>query len=159
MQCFCCSPCRNYSIIVCGKGEEFGWGGWASSRRVSQEEVIAINARLQTPSLTTLTQFPIINTSALLSVTRVRCSRPRGIDIPSDHRQGTLSSGTPMARSVSVFGPLEGTPQAARGVPTSGSLPCHLYEATVTRSLLCCPLVAGSSSMRTSVCLGPFLSS
>lgn len=156
---FCCSPCRNYSIIVCGKGEEFGWGGWASSRRVSQEEVIAINARLQTPSLTTLTQFPIINTSALLSVTRVRCSRPRGIDIPSDHRQGALSSGTPMARSVSVFGPLEGTPQVAHGVPTSGSLPCHLYEATVTRSLLCCPLVAGSSSMRTSVCLGPFLSS
>ncbi|XP_075892596.1 C-myc promoter-binding protein-like isoform X3 [Nelusetta ayraudi] len=61
---------------------------------------------------------------------RVRCSRPRGIDIPSDHRQGALSSGTHMARSVSVFGPLEGTPQVARGVPTSGSLPCHLYEAT-----------------------------
>lgn len=79
--------------------------------------------------------FSMLNEPALLSVTRVRCTRPRGVDIPSDQRQGALLSGTPFARSVSVFGPMEGTLQADRGMPTSGSLPCHLYEASVNPAL------------------------
>uniref|UniRef100_A0AAQ5XNF8 UDENN domain-containing protein n=1 Tax=Amphiprion ocellaris TaxID=80972 RepID=A0AAQ5XNF8_AMPOC len=38
---------------------------------------------------------------------RTRSTRAQGISIPSERRQGALSSGAPMARSVSAFGPLE----------------------------------------------------
>ncbi|KAM3625544.1 uncharacterized protein V6R79_013772 [Siganus canaliculatus] len=55
---------------------------------------------------------------------RARSTRAHGISIPSERRQGV------MARSVSVFCPLEGTSRLNRCVPTSGSLPSHLNEAT-----------------------------
>ncbi|CAN9506669.1 unnamed protein product [Ophioblennius macclurei] len=62
---------------------------------------------------------------------RVRPTRVHGINIPADRRQGALSSGAPMARSVSAFGPLDEPPGFNRcGVPTSGSLPSRLNEAT-----------------------------
>ncbi|AWP01157.1 putative C-myc promoter-binding protein-like [Scophthalmus maximus] len=57
-------------------------------------------------------------------------SRTQGINIPSDHRQGALSPGGHMARSVSAFGPLDDASRTDRCVPTSGSLPSRLNETT-----------------------------
>uniref|UniRef100_A0A672GX54 DENN domain containing 4A n=1 Tax=Salarias fasciatus TaxID=181472 RepID=A0A672GX54_SALFA len=62
---------------------------------------------------------------------RVRSTRVHGINIPADRRQGALSLGAPMARSISAFDPLDEAPGFSRcGVPTSGSLPSRLNEAT-----------------------------
>uniref|UniRef100_A0A671VLM6 DENN domain containing 4A n=1 Tax=Sparus aurata TaxID=8175 RepID=A0A671VLM6_SPAAU len=61
---------------------------------------------------------------------RTRSTRAQGINIPTDRRQGALSPGTPIARSVSVFSPLEETSRLNHCVPTSGSLPSRLNEAT-----------------------------
>lgn len=69
--------------------------------------------------------------SFIFSAVRIRSTRPQGINIPADRRQGALSSGTPMARSVSVFSPLEETLQMNHCMPTSGSLPSRLNETTV----------------------------
>uniref|UniRef100_A0A3Q2P6T1 DENN domain containing 4A n=1 Tax=Fundulus heteroclitus TaxID=8078 RepID=A0A3Q2P6T1_FUNHE len=60
---------------------------------------------------------------------RVRPNRARGINIPTERRQGALSSGGPMTRSVSAFGPMEEESQFSHHLPTSGSLPSHLNEA------------------------------
>uniref|UniRef100_A0AAQ5XBA5 UDENN domain-containing protein n=1 Tax=Amphiprion ocellaris TaxID=80972 RepID=A0AAQ5XBA5_AMPOC len=60
---------------------------------------------------------------------RTRSTRAQGISIPSERRQGALSSGAPMARSVSAFGPLEEPPRFNHCMPTSGSLPSRLNEA------------------------------
>uniref|UniRef100_A0A3B3V644 DENN domain containing 4A n=1 Tax=Poecilia latipinna TaxID=48699 RepID=A0A3B3V644_9TELE len=60
---------------------------------------------------------------------RTRPSRAQGINIPTDRRQGALSSGGPMTRSVSAFGPMEEESQLSHHLPTSGSLPSHLNEA------------------------------
>ncbi|XP_068433218.1 C-myc promoter-binding protein-like isoform X2 [Clinocottus analis] len=54
----------------------------------------------------------------------------QGISIPSERRQGSPSPGSAMARSISAFGPLDEEPRRTRGVPTSGSLPSRLNEAT-----------------------------
>uniref|UniRef100_A0A8C4HF77 DENN domain containing 4A n=1 Tax=Dicentrarchus labrax TaxID=13489 RepID=A0A8C4HF77_DICLA len=54
----------------------------------------------------------------------------QGINIPSDRRKGASSPGAPMARSVSAFGPLDEGSRLNRCVPTSGSLPSRLNEAT-----------------------------
>ncbi|XP_041639713.1 C-myc promoter-binding protein-like isoform X2 [Cheilinus undulatus] len=59
---------------------------------------------------------------------RIRLTGAQGINIPTDRRQGALSSGGPMARSVSAFGPMEETTRPRRCVPTSGSLPSRLSE-------------------------------
>ncbi|KAM9409839.1 C-myc promoter-binding protein-like [Pholidichthys leucotaenia] len=61
---------------------------------------------------------------------RAQATRTEGINIPTDRRQGLLSSGATMARSVSAFGPLEETTRFSCCVPTSGSLPSRLNEAT-----------------------------
>ncbi|XP_041844894.1 C-myc promoter-binding protein-like isoform X3 [Melanotaenia boesemani] len=61
---------------------------------------------------------------------RNRPIRTPGISIPTERRQGGLSSGAPMTRSVSTFGPLEETSQFNRCLPTSGSLPTRLNETT-----------------------------
>uniref|UniRef100_A0A3P8RLK9 DENN domain containing 4A n=1 Tax=Amphiprion percula TaxID=161767 RepID=A0A3P8RLK9_AMPPE len=60
---------------------------------------------------------------------RTPSTRAQGISIPSERRQGALSSGAPMARSVSAFGPLEEPPRFNHCMPTSGSLPSRLNEA------------------------------
>ncbi|XP_069561508.1 C-myc promoter-binding protein-like isoform X1 [Brachyistius frenatus] len=85
---------------------------------------------LSTPCPTTAVSPP----SPMIAVQdcsgRTRSTRAQGIDIPAERRQGALSSGAPMARSVSVFGPLDQAAQFNRCVPTSGSLPCRLNETT-----------------------------
>uniref|UniRef100_A0A3Q0T6X8 DENN domain containing 4A n=1 Tax=Amphilophus citrinellus TaxID=61819 RepID=A0A3Q0T6X8_AMPCI len=65
-----------------------------------------------------------------LHLPRARSTRVQGINIPIECRQGALSSGAPMARSVSVFGPLDETSRYNCCLPTSGSLPSRLNEAT-----------------------------
>ncbi|XP_046897446.1 C-myc promoter-binding protein-like isoform X1 [Hypomesus transpacificus] len=65
------------------------------------------------------------NSSRVLSSSRAQC-----IEIPSERRQGTLSPGAPMARSVSALGPMDEPPRLNHWVPTSGSLPSRLNEAT-----------------------------
>ncbi|XP_034470962.1 C-myc promoter-binding protein-like [Hippoglossus hippoglossus] len=61
---------------------------------------------------------------------RTRATRAQGINIPSGCRQGMASPGAPMARSVSTFNPLEEASRPSRCVPTSGSLPSRLNEAS-----------------------------
>ncbi|XP_035808614.2 C-myc promoter-binding protein-like isoform X8 [Amphiprion ocellaris] len=84
---------------------------------------------LSTPCPTTEVSSP----SPLIAVQecsgRTRSTRAQGISIPSERRQGALSSGAPMARSVSAFGPLEEPPRFNHCMPTSGSLPSRLNEA------------------------------
>lgn len=58
-------------------------------------------------------------------------SRAPGSSIPADGRRGALLSDGSMARSVSVFSPLVDTLGSDQCVPTSGSLPSRLSEATV----------------------------
>uniref|UniRef100_A0A3B4UZF9 DENN domain containing 4A n=1 Tax=Seriola dumerili TaxID=41447 RepID=A0A3B4UZF9_SERDU len=61
---------------------------------------------------------------------RTRSTRTQGINIPPERRQGALSPGAPMARSVSAFGPMDQASRPNRCVPTSGSLPSRLNETT-----------------------------
>ncbi|KAM4592869.1 C-myc promoter-binding protein-like isoform 4-T4 [Odontesthes bonariensis] len=85
---------------------------------------------LSTPCPTTAV-FPPSPTIAVQEYSAgTRPIRAQGINIPTERRQGGLSSGAPMTRSVSVFGPLEEAPQVNRCVPTSGSLPTRLNETT-----------------------------
>lgn len=68
---------------------------------------------------------------SLLYLCRSRSTRDQGINIPVERRQGARSSGAPIARSVSAFGPLDETTRHNCCLPTSGSLPSCLNEATV----------------------------
>ncbi|KAM9860948.1 C-myc promoter-binding protein-like [Aulostomus maculatus] len=61
---------------------------------------------------------------------RTRSTRPHGINIPSERRQSGTSTGGPMARSVSAFGPLDEASQLNCYMPISGSLPSRLNETT-----------------------------
>ncbi|XP_036952636.1 C-myc promoter-binding protein-like isoform X4 [Acanthopagrus latus] len=87
---------------------------------------------LSTPCPTTAVfpPSPVIGVQERLGNERMRSTRAQGIHIPTDRRQGALSPGTPIARSVSVFSPLEETSRLNHCVPTSGSLPSRLNEAT-----------------------------
>ncbi|KAM8763272.1 C-myc promoter-binding protein-like isoform 5-T6 [Acanthopagrus schlegelii] len=87
---------------------------------------------LSTPCPTTAVfpPSPVIGVQERLGNERMRSTRAQGINIPTDRRQGALSPGTPIARSVSVFSPLEETSRLNHCVPTSGSLPSRLNEAT-----------------------------
>uniref|UniRef100_A0A6Q2Z046 DENN domain containing 4A n=1 Tax=Esox lucius TaxID=8010 RepID=A0A6Q2Z046_ESOLU len=58
----------------------------------------------------------------LKSISRAQC-----IEIPPERRQGALSPGSAMVRSVSVFNPMEEPPRIN---PSTGSLPSRLNEAT-----------------------------
>uniref|UniRef100_H2UR92 DENN domain containing 4A n=1 Tax=Takifugu rubripes TaxID=31033 RepID=H2UR92_TAKRU len=60
---------------------------------------------------------------------RFPSSRVPSINIPTGCRQGALFPDGSMARSVSVFSPLEETLRNNNCVPTSGSLPSRLDEA------------------------------
>ncbi|XP_035991836.1 C-myc promoter-binding protein isoform X4 [Fundulus heteroclitus] len=84
---------------------------------------------LSTPCPTTAVFPPSPTAAARDSPGRVRPNRARGINIPTERRQGALSSGGPMTRSVSAFGPMEEESQFSHHLPTSGSLPSHLNEA------------------------------
>ncbi|XP_024150420.1 C-myc promoter-binding protein [Oryzias melastigma] len=59
---------------------------------------------------------------------RTLSGRAQGISIPTGRHQGALSS--PMTRSVTIFGPLEEASNFSPRLPTSGSLPTRLNEAT-----------------------------
>ncbi|XP_070815212.1 C-myc promoter-binding protein-like isoform X5 [Chaetodon trifascialis] len=87
---------------------------------------------LSTPCPTTAVSppSPVIAVQDCSASGRTHSTRAQGIHIPTDRRQGALSPGAPMARSVSAFGPLEETSRLNRCVPTSGSLPSRLNEAT-----------------------------
>ncbi|XP_073320360.1 C-myc promoter-binding protein-like isoform X2 [Pagrus major] len=87
---------------------------------------------LSTPCPTTAVSppSPVIGVQECSGNGRTRSTRAQGINIPTDRRQGALSPGTPMARSVSVFSPLEEASRLNHCVPTSGSLPSRLNEAT-----------------------------
>nr|XP_046251362.1 C-myc promoter-binding protein-like isoform X3 [Scatophagus argus] len=87
---------------------------------------------LSTPCPTTAVSppSPVVGVQECSGSGRTRSTRTPGINIRSDRRQGALSSGAPMARSVSAFGPLEEASRLDRCVPTSGSLPSRLNEAT-----------------------------
>uniref|UniRef100_A0A0F8ATS8 C-myc promoter-binding protein n=1 Tax=Larimichthys crocea TaxID=215358 RepID=A0A0F8ATS8_LARCR len=82
---------------------------------------------LSTPCPTTAVSppSPVIAVQECSGSGRTRSTRAESINIPTDRRQGS-----PMARSVSAFGPLEEAPRLNRCVPTSGSLPSRLNEAT-----------------------------
>ncbi|XP_014853037.1 PREDICTED: C-myc promoter-binding protein-like isoform X3 [Poecilia mexicana] len=84
---------------------------------------------LSTPCPTTAVFPPSPTAAAKETPGRTRPSRAQGINIPTDRRQGALSSGGPMTRSVSAFGPMEEESQLSHHLPTSGSLPSHLNEA------------------------------
>uniref|UniRef100_A0A8K9WNA9 DENN domain containing 4A n=1 Tax=Oncorhynchus mykiss TaxID=8022 RepID=A0A8K9WNA9_ONCMY len=64
-------------------------------------------------------------TPPLLSSSRAQC-----IEIPTERRQGALSPGSAMVRSVSAFDPMEEPTRLSHNVPTSGSLPSRLNEAS-----------------------------
>uniref|UniRef100_A0A8C5EFU4 C-myc promoter-binding protein-like n=1 Tax=Gouania willdenowi TaxID=441366 RepID=A0A8C5EFU4_GOUWI len=68
---------------------------------------------------------------------RTRSTRARGIHSPSEPRHGALSSASQMARSVSAFEPMEEimTRRVSHCMPTSGSLPSRLNEATDALSM------------------------
>uniref|UniRef100_UPI0037E766CA C-myc promoter-binding protein-like n=1 Tax=Semicossyphus pulcher TaxID=241346 RepID=UPI0037E766CA len=85
---------------------------------------------LSTPCPTTAVSppSPVIAAPECSGTGRTRSARAQGINIPTDRREGALSPGGPMARSVSAFGPLEETSRPRRCVPTSGSLPSRLNE-------------------------------
>uniref|UniRef100_A0A8C4NQW9 DENN domain containing 4A n=1 Tax=Dicentrarchus labrax TaxID=13489 RepID=A0A8C4NQW9_DICLA len=87
---------------------------------------------LSTPCPTTAVfpPSPVIAVQECLGSGRTRSTRVQGINIPSDRRKGASSPGAPMARSVSAFGPLDEGSRLNRCVPTSGSLPSRLNEAT-----------------------------
>ncbi|XP_044074973.1 C-myc promoter-binding protein-like isoform X3 [Siniperca chuatsi] len=87
---------------------------------------------LSTPCPTTAVfpPSPVIAVQECSGSGRTRATRVQGINIPTDRRQGALSPGTPMARSVSAFGPLDEASRLNRCVPTSGSLPSRLNETT-----------------------------
>ncbi|KAM7405735.1 hypothetical protein PAMP_000162 [Pampus punctatissimus] len=74
--------------------------------------------------------FPVIAVQECSGSGRTRSTRVQGIDIPAERRQGALSPGAPMARSVSAFGPLDEASRLNHCVPTSGSLPSRLNENT-----------------------------
>ncbi|XP_054625647.1 C-myc promoter-binding protein-like isoform X2 [Dunckerocampus dactyliophorus] len=81
---------------------------------------------LSTPCPTTAVSPP----SPVIARPRTRSTTSHGINISSERRHGALSSATPMARSVSAFGPLEETSQSNHLLPISGSLPSRLNEPT-----------------------------
>ncbi|XP_030614313.1 C-myc promoter-binding protein-like isoform X5 [Archocentrus centrarchus] len=85
---------------------------------------------LSTPCPTTAVSPPSPMIAVQECSARARSTRVQGINIPIECRQGALSSGAPMARSVSVFGPLDETSRYNCCLPTSGSLPSRLNEAT-----------------------------
>ncbi|XP_074480198.1 C-myc promoter-binding protein-like isoform X6 [Sebastes fasciatus] len=87
---------------------------------------------LSTPCPTTAVfpPSPVIAVQECSGNGRTRSTRAQGINIPSEHRQGSLSPAAPMARSVSTFGPLDEASRLNRCVPTSGSLPSRLHETT-----------------------------
>ncbi|KAI1889554.1 hypothetical protein AGOR_G00164070 [Albula goreensis] len=62
-------------------------------------------------------------------------STTRCIEIPTERRQGALSPGAQMVRSVSAFGPLEEPPRAGFTAIPTGSLPSRLNEAVDPLSL------------------------
>ncbi|XP_029935994.1 C-myc promoter-binding protein-like isoform X2 [Myripristis murdjan] len=82
---------------------------------------------LSTPCPTTTISPPRITVQESSGNGRARV---QGIDIPTERRQGALSPGAPMVRSVSAFGPMENPPRLNHCVPTSGSLPSRLNETT-----------------------------
>ncbi|KAL7406553.1 hypothetical protein ABVT39_022188 [Epinephelus coioides] len=86
---------------------------------------------LSTPCPTTAVfpPSPVIAVQECSGPGRTRSTRAQGINIPSERRQGSLSPGAPMARSVSAFGPLDEASRVNRCMPTSGSLPSRLNEA------------------------------
>ncbi|XP_033972875.1 C-myc promoter-binding protein-like isoform X2 [Trematomus bernacchii] len=61
---------------------------------------------------------------------RTRSTNAEGINIPSDQRQEGPSPGGHMARSISTFCPQDEAPTIDHRLPTSGSLPSRLNEAT-----------------------------
>ncbi|XP_045887919.1 C-myc promoter-binding protein-like isoform X2 [Micropterus dolomieu] len=85
---------------------------------------------LSTPCPTTAVfpPSPVIAVQECSGSGRTRAARAQGIDIPTDRRQGALSPGAHMARSVSAFVPLDEASRLNRCVPTSGSLPSRLNE-------------------------------
>ncbi|XP_038125591.1 C-myc promoter-binding protein-like isoform X3 [Cyprinodon tularosa] len=85
---------------------------------------------LSTPCPTTAVFPPSPTVAAKPSPRRAQPNRAQGINIPTDRCQGALSSGGPMTRSVSAFGPMEEEFHLSHQMPTSGSLPSHLNKAT-----------------------------
>lgn len=89
---------------------------------------------------------------SLLYLCRSRSTRDQGINIPVEHRQGALSSGAPIVRSVSAFGPLDETTRQNCCLPTSGSLPSCLNEATVRLDWCVCTACLESVNLSVHVC-------
>nr|XP_020480824.1 C-myc promoter-binding protein-like isoform X3 [Monopterus albus] len=82
---------------------------------------------LSTPCPTTAVSPP----SPVIAVQEYSGSgRAQGINIFAECRQGVISPGAPMARSVSAFNPLDEPFEPSCCVPTSGSLPSRLNETT-----------------------------
>ncbi|XP_045075912.1 LOW QUALITY PROTEIN: C-myc promoter-binding protein [Coregonus clupeaformis] len=82
---------------------------------------------LSTPCPTTVLSplSPRITVEGCSGNNRAQC-----IEIPTERRQGALSPGSAMVRSVSAFGPMQEPTTLNHSVPTTGSLPSRLNEAT-----------------------------
>ncbi|XP_028999741.1 C-myc promoter-binding protein-like isoform X2 [Betta splendens] len=80
------------------------------------------------PTTTVSPPSPVVTVQESSASRRTQLTRAQGINIPTEHRQGTDSHRAPMARSVSAFGPMDEPSQPSCCVPTSGSLPSRLSE-------------------------------
>ncbi|XP_029576353.1 C-myc promoter-binding protein isoform X3 [Salmo trutta] len=82
---------------------------------------------LSTPCPTTVLSplSPRITVEGCSGNNRAQC-----IEIPTERCQGALSPGSAMVRSVSAFDPMEEPTRLNHNVPTTGSLPSRLNEAS-----------------------------
>ncbi|XP_045565097.1 C-myc promoter-binding protein isoform X2 [Salmo salar] len=87
---------------------------------------------LSTPCPTTVLSplSPRITVEGCSGNNRLSSSRAQCIEIPTERCQGALSPGSAMVRSVSAFDPMEEPTRLNHNVPTTGSLPSRLNEAS-----------------------------
>ncbi|XP_045545620.1 C-myc promoter-binding protein isoform X2 [Salmo salar] len=87
---------------------------------------------LSTPCPTTVLSplSPRITVEGCSGNNRLSSSRAQCIAIPTERCQGALSPGSAMVRSVSAFDPMEEPTRLNHNVPTTGSLPSRLNEAS-----------------------------
>uniref|UniRef100_A0A8C5EEG5 C-myc promoter-binding protein-like n=1 Tax=Gouania willdenowi TaxID=441366 RepID=A0A8C5EEG5_GOUWI len=127
-----CSRCKTCECLVYDEEIMAGWT--ADDSNLNTTCPFCGNPFL--PFLNVSCQFKVwknTSSSCVFPLHRTRSTRARGIHSPSEPRHGALSSASQMARSVSAFEPMEEimTRRVSHCMPTSGSLPSRLNEATV----------------------------
>ncbi|XP_028981035.2 C-myc promoter-binding protein isoform X3 [Esox lucius] len=109
-----------------GPGRFFLKSSLSADEAVSSSYSVSTGLDTETSSVST----PCPTT--ILSPPSPRTNRAQCIEIPPERRQGALSPGSAMVRSVSVFNPMEEPPRIN---PSTGSLPSRLNEATDPQSV------------------------